>query len=943
MLARSMFRRSSIAVAALVLAACGGGGDSGTNPTPKGFTVALSASTLSVQQGATGSITATIGRTGDFSGTVNLSVEGLPTGITGSFSPSAITSGTTSTTLSVTAAASVAPGTYNFTIRGQATGLTDQTASVSLTVTAAPSIALTLAPTSASVAQGATTTYTATVARTNFAGAVAVAVTGAPTGVTTNITNAGDVSTVTVTVAASTATGTYTLATSATGTGVTAASANFALTVTAAPTSSIAIAAAPAAISVQAGGSAVPTTVTITRTAFTGAVVIAPQSGVPAGVTTTNNPSGPTLGNSVDVAFTAAASTTPGTYTVVLQGSGNGATSGTTQVALTVTAAAASSIALAASPPTLTATAGGAAVTSALTLTRTNFTGNVTFAATGAPNGMTASVAPATTTGTTATLTVTAGASTVAGTYPITVSATGTGVTAASAVVSVTVPAPSSSIVLSATPATLALQAGASGSSTINIARTNFTGAVALSASGAPSGVTLTLGSTSTTANSTSLTIAVGAATATGSYTITISGTGTGITAASTTIALTVAPASSGGNISWQFCGSSVPIWLAVQNGNASAPWTQVAAGPNNSYTFSITSLGAVAWVTQASASTYTLTVFYATSSEMGSTNQCGTPTTNNKTLTGTVTGFTGITDFVSVNFGGALNSSITQVAPNFTLSGAPDGTHDLLATRSTFNLTSQALVLSKLWMKRGLNPPNGTSLGTIDFNGADAFNPDTKQLTINGINSGEAVSLIGSFQTANGTFGQLTQVSSLTGNVTDIFTVPSAKLAAGDLHNYSITASVLSGSTLSSLRSITFYQRDPSSQTVTLGPVLNTPTVSVLSSAPYMRLRSVLAAQSEYSSSFTTMFLQASSGAGRVALLSTTTGYRGSNANVDVSIPDFTGVGGWQNTWGLQSGTSTTWTVLGTGFLLGNGQIIDGAVFRIGQRQGTITSGLSK
>jgi hypothetical protein len=73
-------------------------------------------------------------------------VTGAPAGVNATFAPASVPSATTSATLTVTISPNAAPGTYTLTVRGQATGLTDQTATIALTVTAKPAIALTLAP-----------------------------------------------------------------------------------------------------------------------------------------------------------------------------------------------------------------------------------------------------------------------------------------------------------------------------------------------------------------------------------------------------------------------------------------------------------------------------------------------------------------------------------------------------------------------------------------------------------------------------------------------------------------------------------------------------------------------------------------------------------------------------------------------------------------------------
>ncbi len=102
-----------VASLALVLVGCGKEGG-GTGPAAD-YTLSLAPAALTIVQGATGNTTVTITRT-NFSGAVTLSLGGAPTGVSGSFSPSAPT-GTTSA-LTVSVAAAVAPGVYNLTVAG---------------------------------------------------------------------------------------------------------------------------------------------------------------------------------------------------------------------------------------------------------------------------------------------------------------------------------------------------------------------------------------------------------------------------------------------------------------------------------------------------------------------------------------------------------------------------------------------------------------------------------------------------------------------------------------------------------------------------------------------------------------------------------------------------------------------------------------------------------
>src|SRR5206468_4061078 len=80
---------------------------------------------------------------------------------------------------------------------------------------------------------------------------------------------------------------------------------------------------------------------------------------------------------------------------------------------------------------------------------------------------------------------------------------------------------------LSLTPAALTITQGATGTATVTITRTNFTGAVTLSLGGAPAGVTGAFNPAAPTGTSSTLTVSVGAAVAPGVYNLTVDGTAT--------------------------------------------------------------------------------------------------------------------------------------------------------------------------------------------------------------------------------------------------------------------------------------------------------------------------------------------------------------------------------------------------------------------------------
>lgn len=200
-------------------------------------------------------------------------------------------------------------------------------------------IAVSLNPASASVVQGGNTAVTATLTRSGeFDGAVVLAVTGNPAGVTVAISNevtSGDVTTatITVTVGAGVAPGVYSLTVTGTGSGVAAATATFGLTVTAAP-AAYTLSLSTAALTIPAGASVPTTTVNINRTNFTGDVTLS-VAGLPTGVTSAFAPN-PATGTTSVLTLTVGAAVPATVYNLTVNGTGT-AGNRSTPLVLTVT------------------------------------------------------------------------------------------------------------------------------------------------------------------------------------------------------------------------------------------------------------------------------------------------------------------------------------------------------------------------------------------------------------------------------------------------------------------------------------------------------------------------------------------------------------------------------------------------------------------------------
>jgi uncharacterized membrane protein len=122
------------------------------------FTLALNPTSLTVQQGAQGTTTLTITPQNGFSGTVNLSLVGAPSGV--SLSPTQVNvpgTGPVNQTLTLSVGSSVAPGTYALRVRATAGSLVRE-ADLPLTVTQASGsdFSMSLESASLSVQQGGT-------------------------------------------------------------------------------------------------------------------------------------------------------------------------------------------------------------------------------------------------------------------------------------------------------------------------------------------------------------------------------------------------------------------------------------------------------------------------------------------------------------------------------------------------------------------------------------------------------------------------------------------------------------------------------------------------------------------------------------------------------------------------------------------------------------------
>jgi subtilase family serine protease len=145
--------------------------------------------------------------------------------------------------------------------------------------------------------------------------------------------------------------------------------------------------------------------------------------------------------------------------------------------------------------------------------------------------------------------------------------------------------AASPSFSISASPSSVSVVRGSSGTSTVTTTVSGgFDSAITLSASGQPTGVTVGFGTNPIAApgsGSSVVTFTVASTTTTGTYTITISGTGDSITH-TTTVSLTVTAAASG-----NFTLSASPTSLTIDRSESGT--TKITITPSGGFTGSVT------------------------------------------------------------------------------------------------------------------------------------------------------------------------------------------------------------------------------------------------------------------------------------------------------------------------------------------------------------------
>ena len=381
------------------------------------------------------------------------------------------------------------------------------------------------------------------------------------------------------------------------------------------------------------------------------------------------------------------------------------------------------------------------------------------------------------------------------------------------------------------------------------------------------------------------------------------------------------------------FCSDATPVWFAFQNQNDR--WTRVTANGEGTFAFTAADRLSIAYVTQ-SGSDYTTEILNTANTELEKVSGVAcTEKSGTKQLNGTLAGLGGsqvalVSMFVS-------SAYLTAQQSSYSLTQLASRPLDLIATRGTIAGANQDF--DRIIIRRNLNLVNNATIPVVDFNSIEAAVPTTVASTVSGKASNESGFLALNFFSQLRTTHFLQYVDAIQNGSVSIETVPAQVLSEGDYHDLFVIATDGAGGA----RGVENFFKTPANQTLSIASVLAPPTVTSVATTPSLRLRTTVARQPQYNSAVRAVYDKQNSQFSSTEVAVTTTQGFADVGTWDLTIPDLSGVAGWQNAWGLVSGGGTvSWSVTAYGgrpeLLFGAGPILPESV-QFASRSSTIAA----
>jgi hypothetical protein len=326
------------------------------------------------------------------------------------------------------------------------------------------------------------------------------------------------------------------------------------------------------------------------------------------------------------------------------------------------------------------------------------------------------------------------------------------------------------------------------------------------------------------------------------------------------------------------YCAGLAPTFFAYQNEGEA--WKTATADANGTLSFRVSPKFKIASIDPASVG---LTVLFTTVDDVAALNgtSCHEPATF-KILGGTTANVPAGSRAGIAMWPASIVIGSSQY--QFEVAATPQ---DLVAHREVFSSPNRTP--NRVIVRRQLNV-TGT-IPVLDFGAPEAQALDTRVGTIVGLTAGGLNAMGTDFITSQGTRASIAYEDRFTTASRTIHTVPGGLTIPGDMHLLFVAGG---NDTFNDVRVVHAYFRTTIDQTITLGPNVGSPTVTVAATAPYTQLRMVLPRQSEYPRFVSILFSQlVNQFEARLWRLQATESYA-DGTDWDLTMPDLSEVTGF-------------------------------------------------